>query len=238
LWCISPTPSQLAQSRTQDHPHTLAQALSFAALLQRWLNRQPEAQALAAEAIAISRQHDFHLWRACGEMTHGWARVMQGQADGLAEIESSIATMRKALGGMSVVFLSSQIEACMHLQQFDRALALTAQALADAAKTGDAHFLPELYRLKGVCLLSLDAANAASARACLQQALAISGQQNAKPMALRAATSLLRLGGSPDQIRAAQQDLQAIYQSFTEGWYSHDLQQAAACLLVGPDAST
>lgn len=49
----------LEQARELAHPHTLAQALSFAAVLQRWLNRPAEALSLSAEATVIARQHDF-----------------------------------------------------------------------------------------------------------------------------------------------------------------------------------
>ena len=143
---------------------------------------------LSAQAIALSREHDFHLWLACGEMTHGWALVQTGAPHGMAEIESAIAAMRSALGGISIVFLSSRIEACIFLKQYDQALEWLTQALSDAQRTGDGHFLAELHRLRGVCLLETSPIQAADARACFEQALAISGQQQAKSLALRAAT--------------------------------------------------
>jgi len=157
-------------------------------------------------------------------MTHGWAQVIldlpdaqglraapsdQGAhpaptearpdvsyVDGLAEIDASIAGMRLTLGGISVVFLSSRIEALMHLRQFAAALTQIGQALTEAQQTGDGHFLAELHRLQGVCLLEIhpdDADARAQAQACFEQALAISSQQHAKALALRAATSLQQL---------------------------------------------
>ena len=221
----------LAQARALAHPHTLAQALSFAALLQRWLKQPEQALLLSAQAMAIARQHDFQLWRACGEMTHGWARVMQGQPDGLADIDASIATMRQALGGISIVFLSSRIEALVHLQQFEAALAGIDQALADAARTGDGHFLAELHRLQGVCLLEMGAPQAAStAQRCFEQALTISRQQHAKALEWRAATSLARLHLRHGQAAQARQALQATTQGFADDPASHDLTQALASL--------
>jgi tetratricopeptide (TPR) repeat protein len=223
----------LAQARTLAHPHTLAQALSFAALLQRWLHLPEAALALSAEAITISQQHDFHLWLACGEMTHGWARVKLGQPDGLVEIDASIVGMRSALCGISVVFLSSRIEALLHLKQFEAALVQIAQALAEAQQTGDGHFLAELHRLEGVCLLATqpsDAAISAQAQACFEQALAISRQQHAKSLQLRAATSLAQLHLQRGQPMQARQTLQAATLGFTDGITSHDLVPALVSL--------
>jgi len=220
----------LHQARALAHPHTLAQALSFAALLHRWLNLPEQALSLSAETIAISRQHDFCLWLACGEMTHGWALVKCGQPDGLSEIESSIAAMQSALGGISVVFLSSRIEACVHLKRYDEALDGLAQALADAEKTGDRHFLAELYRLKGVCLLALSSDNAADAESCFEQALTISRKQHAKSLELRATTSQARLWLQQGKQAAARRILEKIRSGFTEGFDSNDLQEAEKLL--------
>lgn len=221
----------LVQSRALAHPHTLAQALSFAALLQRWLHLPEAALALSAEAIAISHEHDFHLWLACGQMTHGWARVQLGQSDGLAEIDASITTMRLALGGISVVFLSSRIEALLHLKQFEVAQVQITQALDEAQQTGDGHFLAELHRLQGVCLLEMSpptAAIAAQAQACFEQALAISRQQQAKSLELRAAASLAQLHLQHGQ--PAQDARRPATPGLTEGLASHDLAPALVSL--------
>jgi len=51
----------LKQARELAHPHTLAQALSFAAVLHRWLNKPEQALPLSAEAIVIARQQGFLL---------------------------------------------------------------------------------------------------------------------------------------------------------------------------------
>ncbi len=222
----------LAQARALAHPHNLGQALSFAALLQRWLNQPEAALALSAEAIALSNQHDFQLWLACGEMTHGWARVKSGQADGMAEISNSVATMRQALGGIPVVFLSSQIEACIHLLQFDQAQVLIDETLADAARTGDGHFLAELHRQHGVCLLALSNEHVTLAEACFTQSMAISDRQGAKSLNLRAAISLAGLWQQQGKIEEARHMVAKAYAGFSEGFDTCDLQQAARLLQV------
>jgi len=163
-------------------------------------------------------------------MTHGLALVMHGRKEGIAELESSIAGMRATLGGMPVVFLSALVEAYAHLKLHDEALGLLAKTQADAANTGDAHFSAELHRLKGVCLLEISPANAAQAEACFDQALAISRRQNAKSMELRAATSMARLWQQQGKQEDARRLLEKIYNWFTEGFETHDLQGASKLL--------
>lgn len=221
----------LEQAREMDHPHSLAQALFFAAVLQRRLKQPEKVLSLSAEAITIARQHDLSLWLATGEMAHGWALVMLGrQEEGIAEIKSSIAGMRVALRGISVIFLSSLAEAYVHLERYDEALDLLAETLADAEKIGDNHFLAELHRLEGCCLLGLSPANAAQAESCFAQALAISRKQCAKSLELRAATSMARLWQRQGKQEDARRLLGEVYNWFTEGFDTLDLREAAELL--------
>jgi DNA-binding SARP family transcriptional activator/predicted ATPase len=227
--------AMLARARAAAHPHTLAQALSWAAALYRWLYRPEQARQLAAEAIALSRQHDFDLWLACGEMTHGWALMVGGErAQGMAEARASIAGMRAALGGISVVFLASLAEAHIHRGEHAEALPLLEEALRDAAKTGDRHFLAEVLRMQGHCLLALAPDDAAAAEACFTEALSLSRQQQARLFELRAATSLAQLRRQQGREEEIGPLLVAAYTWFDEGHASPELQQARQLLAELP----
>ena len=220
----------LAQARALDHPHTLAQAMAFALLLYRWMNKPVQAQALSAEVIALSRQHGFSLWLATGEMAHGWALVMQGQPEGIAEIKVGDAGMKAAMPEMSVLTLAPLAEAYIHLKQFDAALTVLAQVQADEARNGGVFYTAELHRLKGEALLGLDKANAAPAEAAFRKALAISRKQQAKALELRAATSLARLWLQQGEGTKARRLLAPVFGGFTEGFDTPDLQDAGALL--------
>lgn len=217
----------LKQARKLVHPHTLGLALCFASVLHRWLNKPADTLSLSAETVAVSRQHDFSVWLAAGEMTHGWARVMLGQEEGISEIKASVAGMRAAIGGISVVFLSSLTEAYVCLKRYEEALDLIAEAQADAEKTGDNHFAAELHRFKGECLLALAPPNAAQAESCFDQALAVSRKQQAKSLQLRAAISMARLWRQQGREEEARGLLEEIYNGFTEGFDTRDLREAA-----------
>ena len=70
----------------------------------------------------------------------------------------------------------------------------------------------------------------AEAEACFQKAIEIARQQQAKSLELRAATSLARLWQQQGKQREAHQMLAEIYDWFTEGFDTKDLQEAKALL--------
>jgi predicted ATPase/DNA-binding SARP family transcriptional activator len=221
------------QARGLGHPHTLCLALCTGALLYRALNNYAQALSMSAEAIAISQQYGFPVWLAVGKLTHGWARVMLGQEEGILELKSSIAGMRTAIGGISVVFLSALIEAYLYLKLPHSALDLIDKALSETETTGDQHFTAELYRLKGECLLAVSESHSNQAMTCFQQAIAIARQQKAKSLQLRATVSLARLWIYQGNSIEARQVLKEIYRQFTEGFDTPDLQQAADLIRNG-----
>jgi predicted ATPase len=72
--------------------------------------------------------------------------------------------------------------------------------------------------------------DAAQAEACFQQALAIARHQEAKAWELRAATSLAHLWQSQDKRQDAYDLLAPVYNWFTEGFDTADLQEARELL--------
>ncbi|MEE8303524.1 MAG: hypothetical protein V3S24_13945, partial [Candidatus Tectomicrobia bacterium] len=73
--------------------------------------------------------------------------------------------------------------------------------------------------------------DAPQAEACFHQALDIARDQQAKSLELRAATSLARLWQSQDKRQDAYDLLAPVYEWFTEGFDTADLQEAKALLV-------
>lgn len=90
--------------------------------------------------------------------------------------------------------------------------------------------LTEAYQLQGVLLLQQATPDAAQAEACFQQALAIARRQQAKSWELRAALSLARMWQQQDKCQDACDLLAPVYEWFTEGFDTADLQEAKALL--------
>ena len=88
----------------------------------------------------------------------------------------------------------------------------------------------EIHRLRGVLLLRQTGTPQAEAEAWLQRALEVARRQQAKSLELRAAMSLSRLWQQQSKRDEAHALLAPVYDWFTEGFNTADLQEAKALL--------
>jgi predicted ATPase len=113
---------------------------------------------------------------------------------------------------------------------------MLADALTIVDKTGERYYEAELYRLKGeLTLQKLSVLSCQSqpltpstqeAEACFRKAIEISQRQQAKSLELRAVMSLSRLWQQQGKQKQAHKVLSEIYNRFTEGFDTKDLQEA------------
>ncbi len=108
------------------------------------------------------------------------------------------------------------------------------QALAEAQARVEQHkerwWEAEIQRLRGVLRLRQAGAPQAEAETCFRQALDVARRQEAKSLELRAAMSLARLWQHQGKRTEARKLLAPIYNWFTEGFDTADLQEAKALL--------
>jgi predicted ATPase len=112
----------------------------------------------------------------------------------------------------------------------EEGLRLLAEALPALEANAQGDSLAEVYRLQGELFWRQATPDVAQAEACLQQALTVARQQQARSWELRAAMSLSRLWqcqGKRDQARVL---LAPIYGWFSEGFDTADLLDARALL--------
>ena len=226
--------TQAARTLAEEvaHPVSLAQALVHAAVVHQCRREVLAAHAQAAAGTTLATAQGFVQWVARGTVLHGWALALQGQGEaGLAEIRQGLAT-ELATGSTlyQPYFLGLLAEAYGAGGHPDEGLAALAEALAVMDTTELRYYGAELYRLKGALLLQQAVPDAAQAAACFYQALDVARQQQAKSFELRAATSLARLWQSQDKCQAASDLLAPVYEWFTEGFDTADLQEAKALL--------
>ncbi len=162
-------------------------------------------------------------------LLRGWAL---GGARGLEEVQQIVAQGEAAgMRGVLPDWLRIAADANRELGRTEDALATLEAALGIEEETGERRDCAELHRLKGEILLQQDArAHADEAERCFRRALEVSRKQEAKSLELRAATSLARLlraQGRRDEARAL---LQPVYDWFTEGFDTQDLEDAKALL--------
>ena len=132
-------------------------------------------------------------------------------------------------------FFAAMAEIQSKTGQADEALIALDEAIEISAKRGERFCDAEIYRLKGEMTLQLGGEHPAStvqreAETCFEQALEIAKEQSAKSWELRAATSLARLWQKQGKQAEAHQLLSKIYNWFSEGFDTKDLQDAKGLL--------
>jgi predicted ATPase len=189
--------------------------------------------ASAEAVIALATEQGFTMWSAHGTFLRGWSRSVQGQAAGLAEMRQGLAAYQ-ATGQRLMISYSLSLSAITAGQAWGTKAEeqeLT-EALAVVSHTGERWVEAELYRLKGQLLLQQSSDNFTEAEACFHHALDIARNQQAKSFELRTATSLARLWQQQGKHQEAHDLLAPVYQWFTEGFDTVDLQEAKALLEV------
>jgi predicted ATPase len=214
------------------HPFSLGYALGFAAGFSQFCRDVRATQERAAATIRLATQQGFPHWRAHGACLHGWAVAHQGQAqEGIEQIHQGMRAFRATgaeSGRSSFLALLAEIYGIMG--QPEAGLTMLTEALALVDTTGERWYEAEIYRLKGALLLQLSSDNQAEVETCFHHAIAIAQNQEAKSLELRAATSLARLWQQQGKCQEAHDLLAPVYNWFTEGFDTIDLQDAKALL--------
>jgi hypothetical protein len=91
-------------------------------------------------------------------------------------------------------------------------------------------FVPELYRLQGMCLLRLDSHNEEDAMSSLQMAVDIAKQQNTTLFQLKAAINIVDAASSMGQPERGLQPLRDLCANLPEGFDAPQLAEAKRLL--------
>lgn len=215
------------------HPFSIGYALMW----RQWLVYDMCDQTSAAEAAALiqAAQKQFELSaanRALDLVITGKTFITGGQAEqGMRLIRAGIeaASLSQYDRMFKAHFQAILAQALMTLGDYDQAQHAIQDALDHIATYHDGYYKAELHRLQGEILLAAGE-SAASVEACFHQALTIARDQEAKAIELRATTSLARLWAQQSKRREAYALLAEIYDWFTEGFDTADLQAAQALL--------
>jgi predicted ATPase len=222
----------LTLAQALSHPHSLAAALFYVAMIHCFRREEHATREQADAAVALASEQGFPHWLAMVSLLRGWALAAQGQAgEGIAQLQWGPAAYRAtgAKLGLSAL-LSLLAEAYGKAGQVEAGLQTLAEALALVNQTQERFYEAELYRLQGELLLVRSAEHHAEAETCFRHALDVARRQQAKSWELRTATSLSRLWQQQSKRAEAHELLAPIYGWFTEGFDAKDLQEAKGLL--------
>ena len=178
----------------------------------------------------------FQFWATHAAIVRGRVLAERGQyEEGIARMQQGLAAYRATGAEMTrTSYLAQLAEVYGAVEQPEEGCSLIAEALSVVDDTSERAFEAELYRLKGELTLQSKVESGKSkeeeAEACFLKAIEIALRQQAKSLELRAATSLARLWRQQGKRVEARQMLADVYNWFTEGFDTKDLQEARALL--------
>jgi predicted ATPase/class 3 adenylate cyclase len=210
-----------------DHPYTMTYAYFHTGVLYLWSGELPRARSHALTMREIAAEQEYHLWSSLAAILLGAVESSLGQPEeGLARLEEGFA----AYAGHITPPVFWPMIITIRAAAFGRAGKPTEgiNLLNELLEEGQP--LPDLLLLKGVLLLQESPLHAAEAAGLFRQSLAVSQIMGSKIWALQATIKLAALELQQGQAGESSQLLAELYDSFSEGFETHDLQEAKELL--------
>jgi class 3 adenylate cyclase/tetratricopeptide (TPR) repeat protein len=183
----------LALAEALDHPNTLAHALHNIAIGHQLAGDRDAVYAAASRAVALAQKFGLTQWRANSLLQTAWANAAgAGIADAARLVDAEIASAT-ASGPLPQYFIGLAAEVLLGAGRAADALAHLDRAIAGIDEPGVGFYVPEIYRLRGECLLALDRNNKNEARQAFVTARDIANRQGAVIFAHRAQACLAEL---------------------------------------------
>ncbi|MFO1119301.1 MAG: adenylate/guanylate cyclase domain-containing protein [Rhodospirillales bacterium] len=215
-------------ARRLAHTGSIAHALDYAIVLNRYRRRPDEVARLADAMIHFAEDRGLADYIGKGRLFRGWAMAILGDAHaGMQDLIDGLAAQRASGTPEDFpVYFDMLAEAFYAAGRYDDGLRQVEEALAVGAKSGIRYWNAELYRRKAALLLAAGEGSMAEVEACLTEALAVARQQGARMLELRAATDLARLWQQQNRRMAARELLLPVYRWFPDPASSEDLRDA------------
>jgi len=182
------------------------------------------------EFLNYSSKNGYNFFITLSGITHGWYLAQNGHfQEAVQQMIKTTEVMHQAKTySPRPLLVSTFMDVYLMAGQIDKGLQLFRKELDEHTITGERIMEPEIRRLHGELLLAQG--NGQQAEQEFQLALNIARKQEAKSLELRAGMSLSRLWQSQNRLQEAYQMLSGIYNWFTEGFDTADLQEAKVLL--------
>ena len=177
-----------------DHPNSLGHALYNVSIGLQLVGDREATFAAAKRAVALAEKFGLLSWRAGSLLLAGWATAVGSDIAEAARLIDAEIDNATATGPLPQYFLGLAAEVLLAAGRPADALAHLDRAIAAIDEPGVGFYLPEIHRLRGECLLSLNRRNKAEARQAFATARDNARQQGATLFEHRAATRIIEIG--------------------------------------------
>jgi DNA-binding SARP family transcriptional activator len=221
----------IALARTLDQSFSLTVAYQLAASCHVFIGDAETVRNWGEKTRQLAKEHGFAFFQTAANVEIGWSIVLSGRIEeGVARIHDAFADWQAM--GVNLYRRATCIALAEKIAltgQIDRGLALFTEAEGPAYKHAENYCDAEYYRVKGMLRL-LQGYALDEVESCFHQAIQVARQQKAKSWELRATTDLCRLWQEQGRGNEARQQLAELYDWFSEGFDTLDLQNAAQLL--------
>jgi hypothetical protein len=224
--------SSIQDARAANHVTSLCYAFAHAACpVALWTGDLTAAESYIGTLLDHSIRHLLGVHHVLGLCHQRVLAVKRGDLSGLRLLRAGFDDLGEANAVFRFPFLGEMAEGLGRAGQIADGLAAIDEAIERCERTEEHWIMPELLRIKGELLLLQGApGGAAVAEDHFRQALDWARRQGALSWELRTATSLARLLRDQGRPADAMALLQPVYDRFTEGFDTADLQAAKALI--------
>lgn len=238
LWCLGYprlalgcAQAAIEFAREFVQPFNQALAVTYLAMLQALRADAETFLAHAKDAYTLAMEYKapyYHAW--AGILLHFALAEQQPDAENLTHLRNAIGVFTETGARIRLtLYFSMLAQVCLKAGRWEEGLDALEEALAESLQNNEHWWDAEIHRLRGE-LMWAQGADPNDVEAAFQRALEIAQAQQAKSLELRAATSLARLWQANSRLAEAKQCLSQVYDWFTEGFDTPDLQTAQALI--------
>jgi len=212
------------------HPHSLAFALMNSIIIRQTTGEHEAVHRVGQRLLEISEKYNFPPTRAHALLLCGWARAIGSDSEAGLELIEAEFPRAYAIGPFFRYYAALLAEARVKFGRVSDALTVLRSALETVTEPGVGIWVPELYRLQGLCLLRLDSHGKEEAITSLQMAVDTAKQQGTPLFQLKAAINLAELANSMGQPERGLQPLRELCANLPDGFDAPQLVEAKRIL--------
>jgi tetratricopeptide (TPR) repeat protein len=220
-----------AEVRELPDPYTQVMVADNALMISCLSKDIQNTRRYAEEMVERSTPYGFIAEVGIATIMLAWADGQAGDLKAVDRLRESVAEFEAGEGDLGhASFLGRIAELCLKFGRNDEAVSVLEEAIDFIARTGQGYAESEIYRLRGEAELELGRSHIGSAAKWFERAIEAARKHSARIAELRATANLARLLAKQRKRDQAHTMLAEIYNWFSEGFDTPDLQDAKTLL--------
>lgn len=211
-----------------EHNHTIAVTMLIKAMVHQFRDEAGEAEVAASELVDFCSKKGFLLWKISGQIVRTWAISKRTKEAHISDIQQLICDWKDNHAELFLPYWYGLLsDICLQKNDIKSGIEAVKEGLRYAEANNEHWWDCELYRIKGLFCLKDQDSN--SARKELEKGINFARMKSSNILELRGLVSYIH--SFPDESKQKMiLTLKTCYNSFTEGFETHDLVEAKQLL--------